>query len=269
MGITRETLSTTFNANGFASPLSILSYEEALGYRLKLEAYEAARGQVDPKTQSRKTHLLLKWMFDLVNHKNILDDVEDILGENILCWGTSFFIKEPWDGTFVSWHQDITYWGLEPDDVLTAWLALSPVTKDSGCMRMLPGSHKKPRLEHHETSGTANLLTRGQEISSSINEDKAFFIELQPGEISLHHGGTAHASAPNMTNDRRIGIAIRYISPNVKSLAGDESAILLRGHDDYGHFHLEAAPENNMDAAAIAEHERANTLRQAILTHLS
>ena len=259
-------LAENYERDGFAAPIRVLTPAAAEACRGRLEAYEKMRGAVDARKQSRKTHLLLTWFDALVRDTRVLDAVEAIVGEDILCWGTSFFIKEPGDGNFVSWHQDITYWGLEPaEDVTTAWIALSDVTREAGCMRMMPGSHKWPVLRHQDTGDERNLLTRGQEIAERMDEDKAAFIALKPGEMSLHHAGTAHASAPNLAADRRIGIAIRYMAPHVRPMAGAESALLVRGHDRYGHFELETAPVADMDPAAIAEHDRVNALRQAVL----
>ncbi|MEK9753326.1 MAG: phytanoyl-CoA dioxygenase family protein [Rhodospirillaceae bacterium] len=263
---TAEILLRSYETDGFAAPIRVLSLDAAAACRARLEAYETVRGPVDPKRQSRKTHLLLTWFDALVRDAEVLDAVEAIIGEDILCWGTSFFIKEPDDGNFVSWHQDITYWGLEPaEGVTTAWIALSDVTRQAGCIRMMPGSHKWPVLKHQDTGAAGNLLTRGQEIAERMDEDKAAFLELRPGEMSLHHAGTAHASGPNLADDRRIGIAIRYMAPHVRSVAGAESALLVRGKDRYGHFELETPPIADLDPAAIAEHDRVNALRQAVL----
>jgi len=265
MVTTPESIRQTYEAQGFAAPIRVLDPEMAEAARQRLEAFEAWRGPVEAKMQSRKTHLLLTWFDALVRDTRVLDAVEAIIGEDILCWGTSLFIKEPGDGNFVSWHQDITYWGLEPaTGVITAWVALSPATRDTGCMRMAPGSHKQ-LLEHRATDDASNLLTRGQEIADGIDEDAAAYIELRAGEMSLHHAATAHASAPNMGKDRRIGLAIRYMAPSVRSVAGLESALLVRGQDRYGHFELETPPVTDLDPAAIAEHDRVNALRQAVL----
>jgi len=265
MSDTFESIRQQYENDGFAAPIRVLEPHMAEAARQRLEAFEAWRGPVEAKMQSRKAHLLLTWFDALVRDSDVLDAVEAIIGEDILCWGTSLFIKEPGDGNFVSWHQDITYWGLEPaTGVITAWIALSPATRNTGCMRMAPGSHKLV-LDHHATDNASNLLTRGQEISDGIDEASAAYIELQPGEMSLHHAATAHASAPNLGGDRRIGIAIRYMAPSVRPVAGAESALLVRGEDRYGHFELETPPVTDLDPAAIAEHDRVNALRQAVL----
>jgi len=173
-------------------------------------------------------------------------------------------IKEPGDGTHVSWHQDLNYWGLDPADVTTAWLALSPATRESGCMQMLPSSHLQ-FYKHRDTDDATNLLSRGQTMVGDYDESTAAYIELQPGEMSLHHGNTAHASGANSGDERRIGIAIRYLAAHVRSMDGADSALLVRGRDTFGHFEPEASPTADFDAAAMAEHDRVMAIRRAQL----
>jgi ectoine hydroxylase-related dioxygenase (phytanoyl-CoA dioxygenase family) len=121
-------------------------------------------------------------------------------------WSVELFIKEPGDGSVVSWHQDITYWGMgETDEEVTAWLALSDVSVEAGCMRFIPGSHKNGIVAHHDTFDETNLLSRGQEIAD-IDETLAEHGPLKPAEMSLHQRCCFHASAPNGSDgqaDRR------------------------------------------------------------------
>ena len=139
------TLSATdirqYHEAGYLSPLRVLNDSEALGYRTKLEAIESA-GAAGTDHLRFKPHLLFTCLDELIRHPKILDAVEGVIGPNILCWATNFFTKEPKTTNFISWHQDLTYWGLEPADIVTAWVALSPATVQSGCMRFVPGSHK-------------------------------------------------------------------------------------------------------------------------------
>ena len=127
----------------------------------------------------------------------ILDAVEDVIGPDILCWGSSFFIKEPRDPGFVSWHQDSTYWGLDPADIVTAWVALSDSTAANGAMRVIPDTQRLEQIAHRDTFAAENLLTRGQEIVVEVDESKAVMLALQPGEMSLHHVRLIHGSDPN------------------------------------------------------------------------
>ena len=200
-------------------------------------------------------HLLFTWANELVRHPRVLDAVEDILGPNLRCWITNFFIKEANDPAFVSWHQDSTYWGLEPNDVVTAWVALSDVPHESGPMKMVPGSHKWDQLPHVDTFDENNLLSRGQEIEVEVKEEDGVEIPLKAGEMSLHHIRTVHGSGPNRHGDRRIGLAIRYIPTHVRQIRIRDSGMLVRGVDSYGHFDEEPQPSADLDGAALAAHK--------------
>ena len=185
-------------------------------------------------------------MDELIRHPVILDAVEDIIGPDILCWNAVWWIKEPQSPTYVAWHQDRPYLGLDTDDFITAWLALSPATLESGCMRILPGSHREPPLPHVDLFGEDNLLSRGQEISVPIDESLAVAMELEPGQISLHNVGLAHTSAPNLSNDRRIGLSMHYIPPSNRQLQTDQdTATLVRGEDRFGYFKLLPRPSSD------------------------
>ena len=255
-----------YHDDGFFGPIDILSPTEVADYRRHFEAYEAAHGGWYELSKGQKLYLLQTWVAELARHDLILDAVEDVMGEDIFVWGCSLFVKEPRQGTFVTWHQDSTYWGLSKPDVLTAWIALSPATIESGCMKMMPGTHNWDQIEHKDTLSEKNLLTRGQEIAVDVDERQAVALELAPGQVSLHNIRTVHASEPNRSTDRRIGVAVRYIAPHVKQLnAPDDSAWLVRGADKFGHFIHETPPKADMDATALAEHERIMKLRQGVL----
>jgi ectoine hydroxylase-related dioxygenase (phytanoyl-CoA dioxygenase family) len=154
----------------------------------------------------------------------------------------------------VSWHQDSTYWGLDPDDVITAWVAFTPSNLESGCMKVIPGTHTESQIPHVDTFHQDNLLSRGQEIAVEVDESKAVDVILRPGEISLHHIKLVHGSAPNRSADRRIGFAIRYIPTHVRQTKVRDSATLVRGVDAYHHFDYEPRPRHDIDAGALAAH---------------
>jgi len=257
---------SAFHRDGFVAPIAVLSQQETAEYRRRFEDYERSHYGWYVLSRGQKIHLLQTWAAELVVNARILDAVEDVLGADILCWGTSLFVKDAHDPHFVSWHQDSTYWGLDKPDVVTAWVALSASTRQSGCMKMLPGSHTLEQITHRDTLDELNLLTRGQEIAVEVDESKGAYVELAPGEISLHHVRTVHASEPNRGDHRRIGVALRYIAPHVRQLNGErDSAMLVRGEDRFGHFVHEKAPKRDMDADALAEHARIMQLRQEIL----
>lgn len=243
-----------YHRDGYYFPVRVMSPEDAAGYHRQLEAYEQGTGGPIQSNMRHKVYLLFTWANELVRRPRILDAVEDVIGPDILCWNANFFIKEANDPGFVSWHQDSTYWGLDPCDVITAWVALTDAPVASGAMKFLPGSHKLEQIPHRDTFDEHNLLTRGQEVEVEVDESRAVEVPLQAGEVSLHHVRLVHGSAPNKTPNRRIGLAIRYIPPHVRQLKLRDSAMLVRGRDRLGHYDPEPEPTANVDAAALAAH---------------
>jgi len=243
-----------YRRDGYYSPVRVMSAAEAQGYRAALEAHEAKLGQPLQSNMRHKTHLLFTWADALVHHPKVLDAVEDAIGPDILCWTTTFFIKEANSPGFVSWHQDSTYWGLDPDEVITAWVAFTEVNEANGYMQVIPGSHKIDQLPHVDTFHKDNLLSRGQEIAVDVDVSKAVGLAMHAGEMSLHHIKLVHGSAANRTDDRRIGLAIRYIPTYVRQTKVRDSAMLVRGVDKYHHFDDEPRPVADLDEAALAAH---------------
>src|SRR4051812_24025447 len=254
-----------YQEHGYYAPVRVMPPSEAEAMRSCLEAHEAAHGRLCGPLR-HKTHLLFTWLDQLIRNDAILDAVEDLIGPNILAWGSTFFIKEPHDPGFVSWHQDSTYWGLDPADIVTAWVALSESTAENGAMRVIPGTQKLAQVAHRDTFAANNLLTRGQEIAVDVDESKAAMLSLQPGEMSLHHVRLIHGSDPNPSGKRRIGFAIRYIPTYVRQAAGThDSATLVRGADTYHHFEPEQCPDTDMSAAAQAYHASVTEAHARIL----
>ena len=256
-----------FQENGFLPAFPVLSADHALHLRANLESFEAENDGVLTGSLRFKNHLLFKWLSDLIRSPRILDVVEDIIGPDIMVWSTDWWIKEANSPQFVSWHQDSQYWGLDTDKLVTVWVALSPSTIESGCMRVLPGSHLGPDLAHEETYHNDNMLTRGQSIDD-INEDKAVNLVVDTGQAVLFAFRIAHASYPNKTDDRRVGLAIRYIPPDTQQQYSDQdSAALVRGVDNHQHFELEPEPRYDFDPVAVAFHKESEEIRRQILYH--
>ena len=262
-----------YHENGYLSPLPALGQELAQATLAKIEAYETQHGEFPSK--GLKAHLYLPWMERVVRHSAILDAVESVVGPDILCWSSRFFIKDPGDGGFVSWHQDVTYWGLDvSENILTAWIALSPATRGNGVMKVIPGTHRK--VVAHREGAASNMLLRGQEVAVDVDEAQAVYMELQAGELSLHHGLMFHGSEDNRSQERRVGFAVRYMPTRVKPLEGlpRDSALLVRGTDCYGHFDPEPSPARDLDPAAVEFHRKATATyaeinRQAVKKHLA
>jgi len=226
-----------YQRDGFFFPLRIFSSKKAENHRKRLEKLEALHGSMHYKV---KPYLLMKSAAEIAKNPVLLDAVECILGPDILLWDSAYVIKEPDNTKYVSWHQDLTYWGLDSDELVTAWVALSSVTSQNGCMKMLPGSHNEGKKNHRSTYNKDNILHRGQELIAEIEDEQTVSVELEAGEVSLHHGWVAHASHPNFSKERRIGLTLQYLAPSVRQKYTDsESATLVRGQDRYGNFRSE------------------------------
>ena len=251
-----------FEKEGYLCPVPVLSPAETRHYYdLYMAFYAKHKQALDSRKPSEKwqitsdTHFVFEWVDELTRHPKILDAVERVLGPNLLAWNTNWFTKMPGDKTFVSWHQDGSYWGLSPVEVATAWVALGPANANNGCMRIVPGTHQKPNMPQRETYAEDNALSRGQEISAKVNEADAVDLVLKAGEMSLHHIWIVHGSNANKSNIPRIGIAIRYLSTRVKQDSpGKPFAMLVRGKDEYNHFHHMERPVGNDATAGEGKH---------------
>lgn len=253
-----------YHRDGYIFPLDAVTTDHALDVATRF-------AQVDPREIGSlkhpwhiKAHLLFRWIYDLTVQPAVLDAVQSIIGPNILMQAADLFVKPPHHTKIINWHQDANYWGFDPYTLVTAWIALSDVFPENGCMRYLPGSHVKSKLRHVETYGADSDLTRGQEIDLKIDEDKAVPVILKAGQMSLHHCLLAHASGPNQTDSPRLGLAIRFLPTHVKQTQGPPmSAILVRGEDHFHHFVEDTPPTGNLDSAAIAAHDRSMAVHAA------
>jgi chlorinating enzyme len=254
-----------FREEGFLFPIRVLSTAEAEALRARLERFERDSGAPLKGDLRHKSHLLFTWLAELARHSRILDAVEDLYGPDLLCWSSSFFIKEQESPAYVSWHQDSTYWGLDKPDIVSAWVAFTTADEANGAMRVIPGSHRLEQIPHRDTFAKHNLLTRGQEVAVEVDERQAVTIALEPGEMSLHHVRLVHGSPPNLSGDRRIGFALRYLPTSVRQIAGRDSATLVRGSDRFGHFELEPRPQADLEPAMLDLHRRITERNAQIL----
>lgn len=242
-----------YRRDGYVHPVPCLAPGEAKSYRDALEDYERRSGTKSTLAIRGKGHLKMQVLYDLVRDPRILDAVESVLGPNILCWGSSLFVKEPNDPAFVAWHQDSFYWGLEPDDVVSAWVAFAPSTIENGAMQVLPGSHKEQRFPHAKSpDGSGNMISSHEEIAVEVDDGKGVSLLLDEGQMSLHHVNIVHGSPPNRSNARRYGYAIRYVAAHVRQRGDMPTAILVRGRDDYGYFKADPVPRGDFDPAIMA-----------------
>jgi hypothetical protein len=257
MNVHADTVARSYAEQGYAAPVRVLSAEEAESYRARLDAAADLAGpELARRLLKMKSHLVFGCLDELARHPAVLDAVESILGPDILVWSSSIFAKAARTPDFVSWHQDMTYWGLNPPDIVTAWIALTDSGPDNGCMRVVPGSHRLEIMPHRDTYAADNMLSRGQEVAVEVDERQAADIVLEPGEMSLHHAKIVHGSRANASARPRIGFAVRYISPAVRQSAGaEDSVMLVRGRDAWRHFAYDPRPRADFDREALPAYE--------------
>lgn len=267
-----------FERDGYLCPIRVLDDREVERHLASYMEYSAAnKARLDALAPNQKykvlseTHFVLPWVYDIVTHPRVLDAVEGLLGPNLLAWNSNWFTKMPGEKSFVGWHQDGTYWKLNPPTVVTAWVALSPSLASNGCMRVVPRTHTQPMIPQRETYLPENALSRGQEIAVEVDEREAVDLNLRPGEMSLHHIWIIHGSNANTSKDTpRIGIAIRYTRPEVMQESPSKPlAMLVRGEDTCGNFDLQPPPkftsshEQQMLHEKIVEHARGSLMTDA------
>ena len=242
-------LAEAYDRDGFVIPIDVLCAEDAKTIRDDLESAEAELANEPDRLALLRTYpdRLLPSFDALVRHPTIIDAVSLVLGPDLLVYSAALFIKPANSDKIVSWHQDLTYWGLDDAEEVTVWVALSSANRESGCMKFVAGSHKQRIVQHVDTYAEDNLLSRGQEIAVDVNEADAVYAELKPGQASMHHGHLFHSSGPNTTDDRRIGSAIRYIKPSMKQESGDRPLVALAsGVDRFRNFSTAATPRGRL-----------------------
>jgi hypothetical protein len=257
-GLAREQL-VQYLERGYFFPVRVFDDSEVSEFCARYQGFVSRHRErlrtLPPREQHvvySMTHFAFNWVYRMVCHPNVLDAVGSILGPNLLVWDSRWFSKMPGDKTYVAWHQDALYWGLQPPNVTTAWIALSDSTRENGGMQVIPGSHKGNLLPDKQSYIPENALASGQEIAAQVDEAEAVDVALEPGEISLHHAAIIHGSKANTSGKPRIGIGVRYITPEVvQKGTARQLALLVRGRDDFRHYDLVAPPEDDLDSAGM------------------
>ncbi len=261
-------ITAAYAKDGYFFPQDVLSEAEAAGLLADLEAAEGEVSGDRARLSLLRSYpsQLLPSFAGLIRHPRLIEAASQIIGPDLLVWSCGFFIKEAGSKSFVSWHQDLNYWGLDGEDEVTAWVALTPATIETGCMRFVPGSHLKRDVPHVDKFAPDNLLTRGQEIAVEVDEASAVDVLLRAGQASFHHGHIFHASGPNTTHARRVGVAIRYVAPSMKQVSGDRLLVShVGGEDRHGHFEHIPAPAGRLQVEDFAYAKRNADMKKEIL----
>ena len=244
-----------YNEEGYVKGIRVFSHEEIQDHRAYFDRLLARHtGEGGDSYSLRRMQRYCQPLWDIVTNSAILDCVEDILGPNIIAWGSQYFCKMPGDGKPVSWHQDASYWPLTPAHTVTLWLAIDDSDRENGAMQVIPRTHTLGHVEF-DMSGADENSVLPQKIKGIEQYGDPVYFELKAGEVSLHADMLIHGSDPNLSNRRRCGLTIRYAAADVRSFDTNwtQNSIVCRGVDPTGHWANLPRPETDyMDEVAVA-----------------
>ena len=235
-----------YNTQGYVTGFTAFSPQEADANRAYFDSLIAQAGP-DGGYAVNCFQARLRGVWDLCTNPTILDHVEDLIGPNIVCWASHFFAKLPGDPKAVPWHQDASFWHLEPARTVTVWLAIDDTDEENAAMRFIPGTHDKGALKWEAPKGESVLdreMVGAEEMGEPVSNN------LRAGQFSLHADMLAHGSLPNRSDRRRCGLTIRYIPPEV--VATHEAwkkgiePIICRGEDPTGAWQHHPRPDSDV-----------------------
>ena len=256
---------TAWQRDGFLSPFPLMNADEVVACNEGVARFEKWLGGPINGDGAHKwrsmAYLVLPWVAQLAQDPRILNHVEDLLGPDLFIFTSTFFIKEARSPTIAAWHQDSTYYGLEPKEEACVWIALTEANEAAGCMEML-SFNGRPKQLRHASRVVENSVNRGSQIIvEPLDVANPVAVPLAAGAFSIHHGLCPHRSGPNTTDHRRIGLVMNFIPTHVRpSGTIRHAAMLVRGEDRFGHFELVEPPTAELDDAAVATHDRAMAL---------
>ena len=234
--LTREQVAA-FNRDGYLQGVRIFDSREITAIRAYFDKLLAQTLASGGNSYSISTaHLRHGRVYDLLTDPRIVACVTDLLGADLIGWGSHFFCKMPGDGKVVSWHQDASYWPLTPSKAVTAWLAIDDATVENACMRYIPGTHRFGHLtytlrEDDDTNVLNQTVIGAEQFGEPVN------VELAAGEISLHSDLLLHGSEANQSDRRRCGLTLRYCPADVRAgLGWNGKGVIVAGHDPEAHW---------------------------------
>jgi len=239
-----------FHRQGYLGPLTLCPPEQMAEYRSSIEKIFKPGSQPELPTLITQLnddmqlgfgrHHDQRLLFDIAASSSIIDSMTSILGEDLLLWRTMFFVKES-GAKKIPWHHDFDDWPIEPYLVISAWIAIDEATKENGCLQILPGSHREilplvPVLDE-VIDGFPKMVKPG-----TFDDSNPVDMELEPGQFILFNERLLHRSSANNSKKRRMGLAVRCITPIVRILDPSDSAILVSGVDRMGFNNLVEPP---------------------------
>lgn len=226
-----------YNEQGYLMPFNGLNDGEIRELRAFFDGLLAAFIELGRDSYSINTaHLRFARIYELVRHPSIVGPVSDLLGPNVVAWGSHFFCKMPHDGKRVDWHQDSTYWPLSPTKTVTVWLAIDDADPENANMRFIPRSHTHGLIDYDESDDDRDVLSMVVENPEQYG-DAPVDVSLKAGQFSMHSDQLLHGSEPNGSDRRRCGLTIRYAAADVQAWFGwDQKGIVVKGEDVQGNW---------------------------------
>jgi ectoine hydroxylase-related dioxygenase (phytanoyl-CoA dioxygenase family) len=237
---------TAFNRDGYLAGIRIFDEEEITGIRRYFDELLARTLAAGGDSYSISTaHLRYGRVYDILTHPRIVACIKDLIGENVIAWGSHFFCKMPGDGKRVSWHQDSSYWPLTPSMAVTAWLAIDDASIENACMRYIPRSHHLGHLTYTlSENDEANVLNQSVVDAEALGEPVN--VELKAGEISIHSDLLLHGTEANQSSKRRCGLTLRYCPAIVRAdLGWNAKGVVVSGKDESGHWANPPRPQTD------------------------
>ena len=237
MSLDREKILSTYEEEGYVIVPNVLDEDLCAEARDHVDWLLEKNPELRPEQLGHFLATKDAFWIRLVSDDRLLDVAELFLGPDLGLFATHYIAKRPGDGKAVPWHQDGSYWPLEPMQVVTFWLALDYCDEDNGCMKVIPRTQHMRLLSKDEyVSQAEDQLFDTAMDPDSIDESRANSIILKPGDIEIHHPNVIHGSHANTSDRWRRGLTIRYI-PNSTRITDEQphpAAFMFRGqgHDN-------------------------------------
>lgn len=236
----------SYNTDGYIKPIEVYSNEEITDLRKYFDRLLEQTIAAGGNSYSISTaHMKHGRVYDMLTNPKIVDCVADVLGDDVIAWGSHFFCKVPGDGKAVAWHQDASYWPLSPSKAITVWLAIDDADLENGCMKFIAGSQHSGHLTYRQSDPEEHSVL-DQTVENPEQYGHIVVDDLRAGQASIHNDLLLHGSDANNSTRRRCGLTLRYAAAEVRAEMGwNAKGVVVRGTDAAGHWGNPARPSHD------------------------
>jgi non-heme Fe2+,alpha-ketoglutarate-dependent halogenase len=229
-----------YEESGLVFPVPVVPPNELQRFQKEFQELELRGGGMQKYTAF--PHLYFPWVWELATLPRLLDAAEDLIGPELVIDSSLLLCKYARDPAFAPWHQDGVRSGWYKTPSVSAWIAIVDATPANGCMQVIPGSHRGGRMAHSDEVRENSLFGPGAEIEVEVDESQAVCVALAAGEASFHHSSIVHGSPPNRSDQKRISLIVRFVTPLFRERHATVPAVRARGSADLGHMTLLETP---------------------------